>query len=250
MQEVTGNNVELAYVDQGYTGENAAQAVGEARRAVGGCQTHGRPNVASFCCPAAGWRSEALHGRPASAGWHGTTNDSPKPSKDFTTWPSPSSCSPIWQDYSRKVHTTLVEPGELTQPTSANLQRSQTLWNHTRSSEQFLTRLAGMERGDPEATSEAVLKLVDADDPPLRLGLGNSILPRARAAYAERLVEWEAWEEVSNAAMGEPRNRRQSGSSSWLTELRIRHDAADESVFAACETKCRLVNGANGRITS
>ena len=33
-------------------------------------------------------------------------------------------------------------------------------------------RLAGMERGDPEATSEAVLKLVDADDPPFLLGLG------------------------------------------------------------------------------
>jgi hypothetical protein len=61
-----------------------------------------------------------------------------------------------------------------------------------------------MERGDPEATSETVLKLVDADEPPLRLGLGNSILPRARAAYAEQLAEWKAWEEVSNAAMGEP----------------------------------------------
>lgn len=70
---------------------------------------------------------------------------------------------------------------------------------------QFLQRMADLERGDPEATAEAVLKLVDAEDPPLRFGLGNSTLPRARAAYAERLAAWEAWEEVSNAAMGVPK---------------------------------------------
>jgi hypothetical protein len=46
---------------------------------------------------------------------------------------------------------------------------------------------------------------VDTDNPPLRLGLGNTILPRARAAYAERLAAWEAWEGVMNAAMGEPK---------------------------------------------
>ena|SRR5579871_3180291 len=53
---------------------------------------------------------------------------------------------------------------------------------------QFLPHLANVERGDPDATAEAVLKLVDADNPPQRLGLGTSILQRARAAYAERLA--------------------------------------------------------------
>ena len=45
---------------------------------------------------------------------------------------------------------------------------------------------AALKRGDKvtEATTEAVPKLVDTNDPPLRLGLGNSILPRAREAYA------------------------------------------------------------------
>jgi len=38
-----------------------------------------------------------------------------------------------------------------------------------------------------------------------KLGLGNTILPRAREAYAARLATWEAWEGVSNTAMGEPR---------------------------------------------
>ena len=46
--------------------------------------------------------------------------------------------------------------------------------------------------------------LADAEEPPLRFALGTSILPRARAANAECLQTWEAWEEVSNATMGEP----------------------------------------------
>jgi hypothetical protein len=80
---------------------------------------------------------------------------------------------------------------------------------------QFLTHLATVERGDPEATAEAMLKLVDAENPPLRLGLGTSILPRARAAYTERLETWEAWEEVSNAAMGEPKRTM----TDWIEQL-------------------------------
>ena len=62
---------------------------------------------------------------------------------------------------------------------------------------------------------EAILKLVDADDPPLRLGLGTSILSRARTAYAERLATWEAWEDVSNAAMGEPKQTM----AAWIGQL-------------------------------
>ena len=66
-------------------------------------------------------------------------------------------------------------------------------------------RLSSAERGDPQATAEAILKIVDADDPPLRFAVGAGVLPMARAAYADRLATWEAWEAVSNAAQGEPR---------------------------------------------
>ena len=59
--------------------------------------------------------------------------------------------------------------------------------------------------GDPEATADAILKIVDAESPPLRLFVGTEGLPRARAAYAERLKTWEAWETVSNAAQGDAR---------------------------------------------
>ncbi len=67
---------------------------------------------------------------------------------------------------------------------------------------QTFERLKNMERGDPNATSEAIFKIVDAENPPLRFLLGSQTLPWVRAAYAERLAIWEAWESLSNAAQG------------------------------------------------
>jgi NAD(P)-dependent dehydrogenase (short-subunit alcohol dehydrogenase family) len=67
--------------------------------------------------------------------------------------------------------------------------------------------LLSVERGDPQATAEAILKIVDAENPPLRFAVGAGVVPRARAAYADLLATWEAWEAVSNAAQGEPQNK-------------------------------------------
>jgi hypothetical protein len=69
---------------------------------------------------------------------------------------------------------------------------------------QVYERLKTMERGDPNATPEAIFKIVDAENPPLRFFLGSQNLPWVRAAYAERLAIWEAWEFVSNSAQGKP----------------------------------------------
>jgi NAD(P)-dependent dehydrogenase (short-subunit alcohol dehydrogenase family) len=68
---------------------------------------------------------------------------------------------------------------------------------------QFFGHLKGTERGDPDATPEAIFKIVDAENPPLRFFLGSHNLPWVRAAYAERLATWEAWESVSNSAQGQ-----------------------------------------------
>src|SRR5579863_9392040 len=113
------------------------------------------------------------------------------------------------------IKVTLVEPGAYATDFGKSAQIADALEPYAEFRNQFLTRLANQEQGDPDATAEGILKLVDADNPPLRLGLGNSILPRARAAYAERLATWEAWEDVSNAAMGEP---RKSGTE-WIEQL-------------------------------
>ena len=113
------------------------------------------------------------------------------------------------------IKVTLVEPGAYATDFGKSAGIADALEPYVEFRKQFLTRLANLERGDPEATAEAVLKLVDTNDPPLRLGLGNSILPRARDAYAQRLATWEAWEDVSNAAMGEPKKTM----APWIEQL-------------------------------
>jgi NAD(P)-dependent dehydrogenase (short-subunit alcohol dehydrogenase family) len=109
---------------------------------------------------------------------------------------------------------TLVEPGAYATDFGKSSQIADALEPYVEFRQQFLTHLANVERGDPEATADAILKLVDAEDPPLRLALGTSILPRARAAYAERIKTWEAWEDVANAAMGEP----QKSIAEWIEQ--------------------------------
>ncbi|MGZ3871600.1 MAG: SDR family NAD(P)-dependent oxidoreductase [Mucilaginibacter sp.] len=66
----------------------------------------------------------------------------------------------------------------------------------------FFESLKNMERGDPGATPEALFKMVDSENPPLRFFLGSHNLPWVRAAYGERMATWEAWESVSNSAQG------------------------------------------------
>jgi NADP-dependent 3-hydroxy acid dehydrogenase YdfG len=56
--------------------------------------------------------------------------------------------------------------------------------------------------GDPEATGLAILKVVDAKDPPLRIFFGSSGLPMTRAEYARRIDTWEKWNDVSLEAQG------------------------------------------------
>ncbi|RZJ68602.1 MAG: SDR family NAD(P)-dependent oxidoreductase [Flavobacterium sp.] len=56
--------------------------------------------------------------------------------------------------------------------------------------------------GDPEATSAAVLKLIDSKNPPLRLFLGKHTLPWAKQVYEERLDTWQTWNDVAVAAHG------------------------------------------------
>ena len=58
--------------------------------------------------------------------------------------------------------------------------------------------------GNPVATREAILTLVDSDNPPLRLFLGESPLRIAVADYGSRLASWAQWQQVSAAAQGTP----------------------------------------------
>jgi len=103
------------------------------------------------------------------------------------------------------IKVTLVEPAAYATDFGKSAKIADVLEPYDDFRKQVMARLSTIERGDPQATSEAILKLVDAQNPPLRLGLGTTILSRARAAYAERIATWEAWEDITNAAMGQPK---------------------------------------------
>ncbi|MFD3402147.1 SDR family NAD(P)-dependent oxidoreductase [Kribbella sp. NPDC058693] len=64
-----------------------------------------------------------------------------------------------------------------------------------------MARPAG-KRGDPAATRAAILQVVDAEEPPLRIFFGPGPLPVIKAEYARRIAEWEAWDGVSQEAFG------------------------------------------------
>jgi NAD(P)-dependent dehydrogenase (short-subunit alcohol dehydrogenase family) len=61
---------------------------------------------------------------------------------------------------------------------------------------------SGNAPGDPDATAAAILKVVDAADPPLRIFFGSVGLPMTRAEYDRRIFTWEQWNGVSIEAQG------------------------------------------------
>ncbi|PJZ83275.1 SDR family NAD(P)-dependent oxidoreductase [Leptospira harrisiae] len=102
------------------------------------------------------------------------------------------------------IKVTIVEPGayatEFGSPTS--LKFAAGLGIYTDLKNQVQEGLKNQHRGNPNATPEALFKMIDAENPPLRLFLGSQNLPLVRRTYADRFATWEAWEEVSNSAQG------------------------------------------------
>ncbi|MBK1442142.1 SDR family NAD(P)-dependent oxidoreductase [Parapedobacter sp. ISTM3] len=102
------------------------------------------------------------------------------------------------------IKVTIIEPGAYATEfgSQQSLKFAASLDSYTDLKAQFAERLKTMERGDPEATPEALFSVVDAEHPPLRFFLGSHNLPWVRAAYAERLATWEEWEHISSSAQG------------------------------------------------
>lgn len=102
------------------------------------------------------------------------------------------------------INVTIIEPGayatEFGSGVSSKDENSLAVYDGLR--EMIFGRLSTMERGNPNATPDAIFKVVDAVEPPLRLLLGSHNLSEIREAYSNRLKVWEAWEAVSNAAQG------------------------------------------------
>lgn len=103
------------------------------------------------------------------------------------------------------VHVTLIEPGGFdTDWSGPSSKSSAELPDYAELHRQVAeTRKQRWSKpGNPKASASAILKVVDATDPPLRVFFGESPLQTARADYESRLATWEQWQPVAVEAQG------------------------------------------------
>jgi len=102
------------------------------------------------------------------------------------------------------IHVTLIEPaGFATDWSGSSAARAESLPAYdTLKKEVAEQRKKRWQPGDPAATSAALLKIVDAEQPPLRAFFGEAPLAMAKADYASRIALWEEWNDVAIEAQG------------------------------------------------
>lgn len=102
------------------------------------------------------------------------------------------------------IKVTIIEPGAYATEfgSQESLKFSKELEVYTDFKAEFIKGLQNLERGNPEATPQALFKMVDSENPPLRFNLGSHNLAWTKATYAERIAIWEEWDEISSAAQG------------------------------------------------
>lgn len=103
------------------------------------------------------------------------------------------------------IHVTLIEPGGFSTDWAGSSSKRSTPHPDYKEVHEEADRLRSQrvsEPGDPKASAAAVLKLVDAEKPPLRIFFGELPLRLAKADYESRLATWEEWQPVSIEAQG------------------------------------------------
>jgi NAD(P)-dependent dehydrogenase (short-subunit alcohol dehydrogenase family) len=101
------------------------------------------------------------------------------------------------------IHVTIVEPGGFsTDWNGASSVHSDAIAAYEPLRERRNAQRATFAPGDPHSSAAAILKVVDAAEPPLRVFFGTSPLGIAKADYARRIETWENWNDVSVLAQG------------------------------------------------
>ncbi len=102
------------------------------------------------------------------------------------------------------IRVTLVEPGGFDTDWITAAPYAQPLAAYDGRRATFESERVGrrVDLGDPEAARSALLTIVEATDPPLRVFLGRHAFGWAATEYAGRLAEWERWQQLALAAHG------------------------------------------------
>lgn len=103
------------------------------------------------------------------------------------------------------IHVTLIEPGGFSTDWAGPSARRSTPLPDYREVHEEADRIRSQrvaKPGDPKASARAILKVVDAPEPPLRVFFGELPLQLAKADYEQRLTTWEQWQPVAVEAQG------------------------------------------------
>ena len=99
------------------------------------------------------------------------------------------------------IKVTLVEPGGFsTDWAGSSAMHAEPIAAYDSLRNARATRNAGVKSGDPTASSAAILKLVDAENPPLRLLLGGAAAQIVPKIYEQRLNAWAEWTDLTRVA--------------------------------------------------
>jgi NAD(P)-dependent dehydrogenase (short-subunit alcohol dehydrogenase family) len=103
------------------------------------------------------------------------------------------------------IRVTLIEPGGFSTDwggASARLATPLPAYDGVRRRAAEFRAARTQTQGDPTASARAVLALVDAGNPPLRVFFGDGPLQLATDDYEQRLATWREWEHLSLQAQG------------------------------------------------
>ncbi|WP_035697426.1 oxidoreductase [Glycomyces tenuis] len=101
------------------------------------------------------------------------------------------------------VEVTIVEPGGFaTDWAGPSARWSEPLAAYDPMRDEAAARRGTQAPGDPAAAARALLEVVDAPEPPLRVLFGALAPGIVSGIYERRLQEWEAWREIADRAQG------------------------------------------------
>lgn len=102
------------------------------------------------------------------------------------------------------IRVTLVEPGSFgTEWAQASAARSDSNPAYGELLEQMMQYQQNMPApGDPKASAAAILQVVDAEEPPLRVYFGTGLVERVEKEYNDRIQNWKQWNHIATTAQG------------------------------------------------
>ncbi|QHK18913.1 SDR family NAD(P)-dependent oxidoreductase [Pseudarthrobacter psychrotolerans] len=98
------------------------------------------------------------------------------------------------------IKVTVVQPGAFATDFGTSSSYSAPLAEYDEVRNAFMSGFADVEIGDPDGVGPAILKLVDAENPPLRVFFGTPPLQLIPHIYGTRLEEWNEWAWLSAEA--------------------------------------------------